>query len=267
MAEGNDVLNLKVEMKNVTRITWLSVGLLLLTAHSSFGQRNVRDSTQATTHLGLGFGGYMPALDLADRFGESLKVGATLSRKMKSNWYTGLNFAYFFGNDVTEPGLLQNLLTDEGTIVDNQGQIAEINVGMRGYYIGVEAGRLFPVVGPNPNCGILAKVGLGYLHHKIRLEHQFHEVTQLEDPYLQGYDRLTNGFGANQFIGYFHMSSNRLVNFYAGLECIQGWTKGRRELNFDTLETDDQLRTDMLIGLRLGWVLHFYRRESDVYYH
>lgn len=232
----------------------------------AFAQRNVQDSTVTSTHVAMTFGGYIPLGDLQDRFGSTAQLGVNLARKNKQGWYYGLNFGYHFGQDVTEPGLLQNLLNDEGHILANDGRIAEVNVGMRGYYLGLEGGRVFNVVGPNPNCGILVKGGAGYLHHKIRLEHQYHEITQLEDPYLQGYDRLTNGIAINQFVGYFHMSNNRRINFYLGVEAIQGWTQGRRELYFDTRQPGTASRFDGLLGVRGGWVVHFYKRPPREYF-
>lgn len=246
--------------------TRLSSLLLLLLPFTSTAQRDVADSVIATTSLSISIGGFVPGADLADRFGINAQVGGKFMRKSESNWTYGLNFGYHFAGDVTEPGLMSNLVNDEGHIISNQGRIAEVNVGMRGYYIGLEAGHLFNVVGPNPNSGILVQAGAGYLHHKIRLEHQFHEITQLEEPYLQGYDRLTNGFALNQFVGYFHMSDSRLVNFFVGLDLTQGWTQGRRDLYFDTLEAGDAKRFDTLVGIRGGWVLHFYRRPAKEYF-
>lgn len=240
--------------------------LFLVLSCTLSAQRQVADSVLATTSLSFSVGGFVPGGDLADRFGLNTQVGGKFMRKSESNWTYGLNFGYHFAGEVSEPGLLSNLVNDEGHIISNQGRIAEVNVGMRGYYIGAEAGHLFNVVGPNPNCGILVQAGMGYLHHKIRMEHQFHEITQLEEPYLQGYDRLTNGFAINQFVGYFHMSDSRLVNYFIGLDLTQGWTQGRRELYFDTLESGEDKRFDSLIGLRAGWVIHFYRRPAKEYF-
>ena len=104
------------------------------------------------------------------------------------------------------------------------------------------------------------------MQHKIRIEHQEHEIRFLEDDYLKGYDRLTNGLCLYQFAGYSLMSNNRLINFFVGVESYQGFTQGRRDLNFDTGLTDNAKRMDVLLGIRGGWVLHLYRRAPDEYY-
>ena len=127
----------------------------------ALAQRNVQDSTITSTHVAMTFGGYIPLGDLQDRFGGTAQLGVNLARKSKQGWYYGINFGYNFGEDVTEPGLLQNLLNDEGHILANDGRIAEVNVGMRGYYLGLEGGRVFNVVGPIPTAVFWSKVGQG----------------------------------------------------------------------------------------------------------
>lgn len=95
--------------------------------------------------------------------------------------------------------------------------------------------------------------GVGILQHKIRIEHQDNKIPQLEGDYLKGYDRLSNGLMVHQFVGYFHMSNNRLINFFVGAEAWQGFTKNRRDLNFDTKMHDDKTKqTSTWITRRMG---------------
>ena len=104
------------------------------------------------------------------------------------------------------------------------------------------------------------------MQHKIRLEHQLNPIGQLEGEYLKGYDRLTNGLALTQFVGYLHSGNSRLVNFYVGLEATEGFTRGKRDLYFDTNQVDNDPRLDGLIGLRVGWILHVYKRMPETYY-
>ncbi|MEY2764137.1 MAG: hypothetical protein RLZZ205_561, partial [Bacteroidota bacterium] len=119
---------------------------------------------------------------------------------------------------------------------------------------------------PNPNSGLLATAGLGFMTHKIRIEHQSHEINALQGEYLRGYDRLTTGLMGRAFLGYFYMSNNKLVNLVAGLEWIQGQTKNVRGFNYDTQQLDNQKRSDGYLGFKLGWVLHLYQRAPDKFY-
>lgn len=243
------------------------VALLSSFTFSIQAQRNVRDSLVFSPHFSFHYGLQVPGADLAERFGVSNAVGTSFHIKTKQNIYFGAEGSFLFGNDVTEPGLLRNLLTSDNEVISNLGQISEIIIMQRGFMVTLTGGKVFPIGKSNPNSGILLKGGVGFLQHKIRLENQVHEITQLEDNYLKGYDRLTNGIVFSQFAGYFYMGNNRFTNFFAGVEAFQGFTRSRRDWNFDTQTRDDQLRTDLLLGLRIGWVIHVYRRTGrDFYY-
>ena len=230
-------------------------------------QRNVSDSLVFSPHFSFNYAYQIPQGDMEERFGDNSNIGFTFGIKDSKNWYYGLHGNFIFGNTVTEEGLLSNLLTENAEIIDNNGQISEIIISERGYTLSVEGGKIFDIIGPNPNCGIMVKLGAGFMQHKIRIEHQLNTITQLEGDYLKGYDRLTNGFMLSQFVGYHHMSDNRLMNFYIGAEIVEGFTEGRRDLNFDTLTDNAGARNDILIGLRAGWILNLYKRTTNYFYY
>jgi hypothetical protein len=100
------------------------------------------------------------------------------------------------------------------------------------------------------------------LQHKIRIEVVDNTIPQLFGDYKKGYDRLTNGIALSQYVGYFYMGNRRTVNFSLGLEIMEAFTKNRRDYNFDTMEKDDHLRMDLLIGLRLNWSIPFYSKNK-----
>ncbi len=228
-------------------------------------QFQVRDSTLFNPHISISYAYQIPGGDMADRFGNNNNIGFGFHIKTIKNWYYGAQGTYLFGAKVTEKGLLQNLYTDDGYILDNQGQLSKVIKSERGFTVTADFGRLFHL-DYNPNSGILAYAGVGLMQHKIRIEHEENEITQLEDDYLKGYDRLTNGLALTQFVGYFHMSNSRFINFFVGAEAWQGFTQSRRDFNFDTQTADTAKRMDVLLGLRAGWTLHLYERAPDKYY-
>jgi len=246
-----------------------SVAAFLMVFCASVGliaQNQVRTESLFNPHFSVSMAYQWPGGDLADRFGNSGSPGVGFHIKSKTNWYYGVSGSYIFGNRVNEPGLLRNLRTANGEILDDQGQIAILFVQQRGWNAFAEAGRVFNVIGPNPNSGILFKAGVGLLQHKIRIEHQANPIAQLEGEYLKGYDRLTNGLAIGQFLGYYHMSNNRLINYFIGIESVQAFTQSRRTFNFDTQTADTARRFDMLLGIRAGWCVNLYRRMSDTYF-
>ncbi len=229
-------------------------------------QRNVKDSVLTSTQIGFAYSYQFPMGDLDKRFGSNHNLGASIYYKTKGGWFIGAEGGFIFGKKVYEPGLMQNLITDRGEILDDNGSLAEVHIEERGWTITAGGGKLFNIIGPNPNCGLLIRGGIGFMQHKIRLEHQLNPIGQLEDEYLEGYDRLTNGLALTQFVGYLHTGSSRLVNFYVGIEATEAFTRGKRAIYFDTQQVDNDPRLDALIGIRVGWILHVYKRLPETYY-
>jgi hypothetical protein len=231
-------------------------------------QKTALDTTLFDPHVTMSYAYQIPGGDLASRFGNNNNLGIGFHIKSRTQWYYGVQATFLFGSRViSEKGFLQNLLVEEKFILDNDGFPAKFDFQERGFTVTGEFGRLFNLIGHNLNSGLLVKFGTGLMQHKIRIEHQESEINQLDDEYGKGYDRLTNGLVLNQFVGYYHMSNNRLINFTVGLEAWQGFTQSRRDLNFDTMEADTKKRNDNLVGIRAGWTLHLYKRMSDHYYY
>ena len=122
-------------------------------------------------------------------------------------------------------------------------------------------------MGPNKNSGLLLMGGLGFLQHRIRIENLDNRVPNLNDDYVKGYDRLSNGFAAHQFIGYMHLSNSRRLNFYVGFELNQAWTQNRRGYNFDKQQVDKEKRLDLLYGIKVGWILPLYPKGAQKYFY
>lgn len=238
----------------------------LLFASMLQAQRNVKDSTIVAPHMAITYGYLLNGGDMADRFDPFHSIGADFYVKTKKNWFLGGEGSFLVTNTVMEPGLISNLVTDKGELIDQDGQLSVIDVTGRGWKVTVNGGKLFPVFGSNPNSGLLLRGGVGFLQHKIRIEHQINTLPQLDGDYEKGYDRLTNGLLLNQFVGWYHMSNNRIANFIVGIDAYQGFTQGRRDWNFDTQMKDDQPRLDVMLGLKVGWIIHFYPRTGPEFY-
>jgi hypothetical protein len=178
-----------IRLIGVAFFLWMS-----LTFHA---QNAVRDSSLFDPHVSISYAFHLPGGEMVDRFGNSHNIGLGFHIKSKTNWYYGLQASYEFGTRVIEPGLLSNLTIEGGYIMDIQGQLSKISIQQRGYMITLDGGRLFNILGPNKNSGLLAFGGVGFIQHKIRTEYQENEIPQLEGEYLKGYDRLTNLTGSN----------------------------------------------------------------------
>ena len=240
---------------------------VLVATAPCYAQHGLRDTIITVVPITLSYAYQLPQGDMATRFGPNSNLGLSAGVKFKNNYYLGVEGSFIFGNRINDNSMLNQLITDNGVIVDQNGEPATVLLYERGYTLMLTAGKVMPIVGPNPNSGLLLKIGGGYLRHKIRIETQNNVVPALEDEYLKGYDRLTAGPAAMVFIGYQHFGNNRFINFVIGFELNTAFTHNLRPYNFDTGKTDDDQRVDGLNGLRFGWTLPLHKAADDrIYY-
>ena len=241
--------------------------LLVLNAAEAQAQAPVKDSALFAPIVGISYSYQIAGGDLAKRFGNNSNVGINFLIKTKSNWLIGADWNYIFGNKIKEKGILDSIKTESGYIIDNNGQYAQTRMFERGYYSSLKFGKLFPYLSPNKNSGFIFLASVGVLQHKIRIEDIGNRSPQLSKEYRKGYDRLTNGIGVSEFVGYLLLGNTRLVNLFGGFEFTQAFTQSRRSFNFDTMQRDTQKRRDYLSGFRIGIILPLYKRgPQDFYY-
>jgi hypothetical protein len=209
------------------------------------------------------FGRQIPAGDLTARFGNNLAVGIGIEYTViPSGWVFNLESSYLFGNTVKED-VLTLLRTTDGNIINDINAYADVSLKERGLYTGVTVGKIFKLHdNGNRFGGVRFTLGGGWLYHKIRIQDNQDAVAQLSAAYARGYDRFTAGIAANQFLGYQLISRDRTLNFYFGLEAMEGFTKNRRGFNFDTGRRDDLKRIDILYGVRVGWQLAIFTNQK-----
>jgi hypothetical protein len=263
-------MKIKHNTISIPMIVW-SLALFVVSSDFNIFQaqttRDVASSLLRSPHISFNAGGFIPMADLNSRFGAFASVGASFGVKTENNNYFGFRATYLTGADSQEFGLLSNLLSTDGQIVDNEGDVASISISGRGAIIGVHGGKIIPLGLSNVNSGIFLRGGLGSIHHKIGFDFTEHRITQLEDPYLSGYDRLSWGGYVSGFIGYWHMDTKRRINAYGGIFGFASRTSPLRTTNFDTLIPDTEPRFDAGLGLEFGWVLHIYKRDAKEYWY
>ena len=214
--------------------------------------------------IGAGYGYFIPSGNMVERFGNCSAINLDLNFKTKSYWTFGLSGSFLFGNQVKEH--LFDSIAHDNLIVNQGGDFADVRLYERGFTLTSNAGRLFPLGAKRPNCGLIARFGLGFIQHKIRIEVIGNDVPQLAKNYKPGYDRLTSGILLSENLGYLYLSNNRLVNFYFGLEGMQGFTQNRRSFDFDKMKRDDKKRLDMLWGAKVAWILPLFKKAPQEFY-
>lgn len=227
---------------------------------------NLQDTTVSGWLLQVHYGRHIPFADMADRFGSNNAIGGAIKRKTAANWLWSAEGAYLFGGNIREDSIVDGLLTSEGFFIGLNGLAASVLLFERGFTFSFNGGKLIPMWKQYPNSGLMLMAGIGVLQHKIKIEDPDQNVPYLSGDYAKGYDRLTNGWCLRQYVGYLNLDVRKRLNYEIGLEAIQGFTRNRRPWNFDQMRRDDRRRLDVLIGLRLTWMLPFYGRGEERFY-
>ncbi|MGB0806436.1 MAG: hypothetical protein ACPGRC_07070 [Salibacteraceae bacterium] len=250
------------------RVLLVFLGLVLSLQNLSFGQVSVKDSIVFAPIIDFSYGYKVPGGDLDERFGDHSEIGIGFFIKTRKNLLYGVDWSYMFGNTVKDLSFLEAFTDENGGILGTNGLYSETYFVERGYTLSAKIGQIFNLFSVNPNSGIMIMGGIGFIQHKIKIEDKFQEVPLLSsDGYYQGYDRLTNGLLLTEFIGYRLLSNRRLINVFAGVEFSQGFTKNRRNYNFDTGLKDDKNRLDTTWGMRIGFSLPLYKPTPQEYYY
>ncbi len=225
------------------------------------------DSSDFVAFFNANLGYQFPKYDMETWFGQNANVGGGFSIKTTSNWTFEIGFNYLWGNTIkNKDSVLYSILTSEKNIIDGNGQYGIINYSEAGWSTMFTIGKIIPISKKYQNSGLWIKAGFGLLQHKILIESQDNLIPQIKDDYRKGYDKLSNGFSASQFIGYVWLSKRGVKNAFAGFEFVEGWTKSRRDVDFNTGLPDTKAKFDLLMGVKIGWIISVYKRKPDAFY-
>jgi hypothetical protein len=257
-------------MRQYIKKSYLLIGLIFLVS-STYAQKNIKNTYNVIT-LSATYGFHLPVADLNSRFGNNFSIGGNLEFiTEKKNLIFGLKGNNLFGNQVKED-VLASLRDKNGFILGSIGageaNYAEVYLRERGFYAGAHIGKLIPFSKTNKRAGLRITLGGGLLQHKVRIQDETGGADQLKGDLIKGYDQLSNGLAFEQFIGYQQLNRKTGINFFAGFEFTEAFTKNRRSVNFATKSQDTQSRFDVLVGFRVGWTFTFYvgERAEDIQY-
>lgn len=241
--------------------------ILLLLFNYGFAQKSITDSVIAIPLIETSFSLQKPGGDLADRFGNNLSVNFGGYFKTKKNFTFGLQVQNLSGDNVKGvEDILGDVATEFGPI-DGGGQIAEIIYNERGMNTTLQVGKVFNIIGPNPNSGIWIQFGAGYFWNKVKIQNSDNRAIILTDEFIKGYDRLAEGFSLNQSIGYLHLSDKKLLNFSIAFEVMEAFTTNKRKYSYKDMAVIDESYTDILYGLRFSWILPLYKKSETKYHY
>ncbi len=237
------------------------VSFLLLFSFKSIAQH--KDSAASGFLVELSYAGQLPGGNLTQIFGFNSNIQGGAYYKTKKNWIYGASFAFLFGNILSNAGILDSISTTSGNLIADDGNYPGISYFERGFDIQLTIGKLFPV-SRNLNSGILTTFSAGYIQHHVDIEVN-DNTPQLDGDYLNGYDHLTAGICATEFIGYQYMSKKLFLAFFAGFEFTEAFSKSLR-YDFELRAKDPNYKYEMLSGFRVGWILPILQEHTLKFY-
>ncbi len=244
------------------RLLTFILSVVFLSAGYSQASKNVK-------LLEFKYGFQAPMADLKTRFGGSNDLGISLQfASLTRTTFFGVEGMFFFGSKVKED-VLAHLRTFDGNILGLLGQAGDVSLRERGFYAGVDAGKIFKTTKVENNLtGIRAQIGAGLLQHKIRIQDNANNIPLLDNKYIKGYDRLTNGPALHLSLGYQYENPNNNFHFNIMGDLYGGRTASRRDYDNLTGGYLDQKRTDILAGITLSYIVSISRTDKadHIYY-
>jgi len=204
-----------------------------------------------------------------DRFGANNTIGLSFENVgMAKKVLIGVEATFIFGSSVKED-VLAGLRTFDGSIIGIDGLPGDVNLKERGFYVGLNAGKIFPTGKKENNLtGIRAQIGAGLLQHKIRVQDNFRSIVALERKNLKGYDRLSNGPAIHLALGYQYDNPKNNFHFHLMGDLIAARTESRRDFDNATGGYLSDKRTDILAGLSIAYIVSISRSTTSehIYY-
>lgn len=205
--------------------------------------------------------------DLGKRFPLFATLPVELGLKTKSAYLYGLSVSPLLGNRVQIDSLYGGIIGPSQIIFDNSGFPGLIRYYMRGFTGQANISRVFKISEKWKYSGIELKLGGGIMQHRIKARFDAGRIPQIEDPYREGYDRLTNGLLLSQSVN-FHYLNTESLSFFGGITFGQAFTQNRRSWDYSTMRQDLYKRKDFYTGLSFGIIIpvKIRSRTSTEYY-
>ncbi len=201
--------------------------------------------------------------DLQQRFENFASIGLGVDFKFKNNFVVGVDYDWFFGDNVKDNGIFSGIGGPTGNIIDENGDFAVIQLNMKGNYATANFGYLLNLPKSEPHSGVLFYVGAGMMQHRIDIVSSQVTIPQLNDDYEFGYDQMTYGFATKQYIGYQYLSEKNKLHLRLGIEYNQGFTQGRRTWDYNANTSGLVKRFDSTVALKLGLIVPVYTKKSE----
>ena len=259
--------------------TTIIVLLAFVLASQAQQKKSIMKESIPVSMIQVTYAFHLPAMDNKTTYGISSTIGGGFMQKTENDWLLGVNGHFIFGSKVKGDRidiLGEGITTTDGEVIGGSGLMTSLAVAQRGLHFQGEIGKLIPC-GPNPNCGVFIKGGVGYLRNRINIEYEtqlYNTPYQVDGDYKYGYDQMRGGAAFHLETGYLMLNDTRLLNWSISLEMTWARTHNLRAYDFRVFDgvpvgyVDQQKRfNDLYYGIRFTWNIPLYQRQPDTYYY
>jgi len=237
-------------------------------AQNQQANKKVSEEKMNIPFVSISYSYQFPLADMSKRFGSNSTIGLGFTYKTDNNVLLGVDWNFLFSSNVkSEDTLLKAISSSDDFIFSGNGKIAIVTLYERGHTVMFRGGKIFDVWAHNPNSGLFVTGGIGIITHRIKINVYQDDTPQLSKQYKKGYDRCSVGPIAGVQFGYLFFDDNRLINFKAEFEAYYGITRSIRPYNFDTMSKDHSWNNDVMLGLKVSWLLPLYPKVPKEYYY
>ena len=149
--------------------------------------------------------------------------------------------------------IFDSIATTNGNLIANDGNYPGVSYFEKGFDIQLTIGKLFPV-SKNINSGILFTLSAGYMQYHLDIESNQRLDSPNNSELFKGYEHLTAGVCATEFIGYQYISKKSFLAFFGGFEFTEALAKSL-QYDFESETKNPNYKYNMLSGIRVGWIL------------
>ena len=218
---------------------------------------------------------------LSKTYGNSSELLISYFIEKPNNLFFGVETGYMFGDNINDTTILQNIETENGSIIGSDGYYGNINLYERGFNAYVFMGYaihphksrklFFPYLhnlAHKELSGFYISIGLGYLRHKIFIDTQNQNLPQLDVEYKEGYDKLRGGISTKLSADYKFYSKKRNLQFSIGCNYVSAYTKNLRPYSFKEMNYSSSCkRWDQILGFKFGIIIPIHRMNTEEFHY
>jgi len=209
----------------------------------------------------------IPIGKISERFGHNSAISMSFFSEKRNNLFIGVDLKYLFGGDVKENTIFNNIDTENGYVINSNGNYSNIKLMQRGIGCYLFGGYAIHLNNSNLS-GFYLSTGIGYLEHKIFIDTQNEDVPQLNQNYKKGYDMLNSGMSSQWTADYKYYSKKGNIQLSFGINYIIALTKYRRDYLFNEMDySPNTLSIDQLIGFKTGVIILIKKSNEEKFHY